>query len=312
VDFDPRVQVIAPQGLRHVEILTKTITHQQERLPELARSILQTIVDQLNGTLVRIGEIEGRLARWHRQSRVSRLPATVPGVGVMGASAIAATVADRSLFRPGREFAAWLGMTPRQNSSGGRERLGRTRSAATTTSAACSPPARSRYCVTRNRPTRDGEWIPTLLARKPTKVAAVGILGTQAVEVFVNELFAGAMPDAVMARYLIQDHRPSPPWPLNLLQPRISQVWFIPPERCRGPQENSGRIGGFEKGEFERNSARIEVAAQVCVRNKRRLERNRKFVDSRWRKPDSNYWSRHGETPFGRAMWAPRTSSERR
>jgi hypothetical protein len=67
VDFDPRVQVIAPQGLRHVEILTKTITHQQERLPELARSILQTIVDQLNGTLVRIGEIEGRLARWHRQ-----------------------------------------------------------------------------------------------------------------------------------------------------------------------------------------------------------------------------------------------------
>jgi transposase len=127
VDFDPRVQVIAPQGLRHVEILTKTITHQQERLPELARSILQTIVDQLNGTLVRIGEIEGRLARWHRQSRVSRLPATVPGVGVMGASAIAATVADRSLFRPGREFAAWLGMTPRQNSSGGRERLGRTR-----------------------------------------------------------------------------------------------------------------------------------------------------------------------------------------
>jgi transposase len=118
--------IVAPQGLRHVEILTKTIAHQQAQLPELARSILQTIVDQLNGTMARIREIEGRLTKWHRQSRVSRLLATVPGVGIMGASAIAATVADPSLFRSGREFAAWLGMTPRQNSSGGKERLGRT------------------------------------------------------------------------------------------------------------------------------------------------------------------------------------------
>jgi transposase len=59
-------------------------------------------------------------------SRLSRLLATVPGVGVMGASAIAATVSDSTVFRSGREFAAWLGMTPRQNSSGGKERLGRT------------------------------------------------------------------------------------------------------------------------------------------------------------------------------------------
>ena len=78
--------IIAPQGLRHVEMLTRTIAHQQERLPELARSILQTIVDQLNATMARIQEIEGRLVRWHRQSRVSRLVATVPGVGIIGAS----------------------------------------------------------------------------------------------------------------------------------------------------------------------------------------------------------------------------------
>jgi transposase len=99
--------IIAPQGLRHVEILTKAISY-DKRIPELARAILQTIVDQLNGTMARIREIEGRVARWHRQSRVSRLLATVPGVGIMGASAIAATVADPSLFRSGREFAAWL------------------------------------------------------------------------------------------------------------------------------------------------------------------------------------------------------------
>jgi transposase len=168
--------IVAPQGLRHVGILTKTIAHQQERLPELARSILQTIIDQLNGTMARVREIEGRLVSWHRQSGVSRLLATVPGVGIMGASAIAATVADPSLFRSGREFAAWLGMTPRQNSSGGKERLGRTskrgdkyiRSLLTAGAVAVLRHAR-------NRPTRDGEWVRALLGRKPTKLAAVAL-----------------------------------------------------------------------------------------------------------------------------------------
>jgi transposase len=167
--------IIAPQGLRHVELLTKAISH-DKRLPELARSILRTIVDQLNGTMARVQEIEVRLAKWHRQSRVSRLLATVPGVGIMGASAIAATVTDPSLFRSGREFAAWLGMTPRQNSSGGKERLGRTskrgdkyiRSLLTAGAVAVLRHAR-------NRPTRDGEWVRALLARKPTKVAAVAL-----------------------------------------------------------------------------------------------------------------------------------------
>jgi transposase len=142
----------------------------------ICEAILQTIVDQLNGTMARTREIEGRLARWHRQSRVSRLLATVPGVGIMGASAIAATVADPSLFRSGREFAAWLGMTPRQNSSGGKERPGRTskrgdkyiRSPLTAGAVAVLRHAR-------NRPTRDGEWVRALLARKPTKLAAVAL-----------------------------------------------------------------------------------------------------------------------------------------
>src|SRR5919199_1390875 len=136
--------IIAPQGLQHVEDLTKIIAHQGERLPELARSILQTVVDQLNDTMSRTREVETRLAKWHRQSPLSQLLATIPGIGIMGASVIAATIVDPSLFKSGREFAAWLGMTPRQNSRGGKERLGRTASGATNTSAACSLPARSR------------------------------------------------------------------------------------------------------------------------------------------------------------------------
>jgi transposase len=168
--------MIAPQGLRNVELLTKIVAHEQERLPELAQQILQLIVDQLCDTMTRVRQIELRLTQWHRQSRVSQLLATVPGVGIMGASAIAATVADPSLFRSGREFAAWLGMTPRQNSSGGKERLGRTskrgdkyiRSLLIAGAVAVLRHAR-------NRPTRDGQWVRALMERKPTKVAAVAL-----------------------------------------------------------------------------------------------------------------------------------------
>jgi transposase len=110
------------------------------------------------------------------QSPISQSLATVPGVGIMGASAIAATVIDPSLFRSGREFAAWLGMTPRQNSSGGKERLGRTsmrgdkyiRSLLIAGAVAVLRHAR-------NRPTRDGAWVRALMERKPTKVAAVAL-----------------------------------------------------------------------------------------------------------------------------------------
>ena len=168
--------IIALQGLRHVAILTQTIARQQARLPELARSILQTIVDQLNATMERVREIEVRLVRLHQQNPISQLLATVPGVGIMGASAIAATVSDPTLFCSGREFAAWLGMTPRQNSSGGKDRLGRASKRGD--KYICSLLIAGAIAVlrhARNRRTRDGEWVRALLARKPTKLAAVAL-----------------------------------------------------------------------------------------------------------------------------------------
>ncbi len=98
--------IIAPQGLRNVEDLVGELAHEQDRLPELARAILRVVVDQLHDTMLRVHEIELRLAKWHRANRLSQLLATVPGIGIMGATAIAATVTDPALFRPGREFAA--------------------------------------------------------------------------------------------------------------------------------------------------------------------------------------------------------------
>jgi transposase len=168
--------ITAPQGLTHVEYLVAVIDGEHSPLPELARSILRMVVEQLNDTGTRIREIERRLAKWHKENRVSQLLATIPGVGIMGASAIAATVTDPSLFRSGREFAAWLGMTPKQNSSGGKERLGRT-SKRGDKYIRCLLVAGAVAILrhTRNRTTKDAAWVRGLLARKPAKVAAVAL-----------------------------------------------------------------------------------------------------------------------------------------
>jgi transposase len=168
--------ITAAQGLAHVEELVAVIDNEQSPLPELARSILRMVVAQLKDTMARTHEIELQLAKWHRQSKVSQLLATIPGVGIMGASAIAATVTDPTLFRSGREFAAWLGMTPKQNSSGGKERLGRT-SKRGDKYIRCLLVAGAVAILrhTRNRTTKDAAWVRGLLARKPAKVAAMAL-----------------------------------------------------------------------------------------------------------------------------------------
>jgi transposase len=76
--------VVAPQGLRHVEGLVASIEDNRAGLPELARSIPRLIVTRLDDTQAKIRQIGARLAQWHRGSRLSRLLATVPGVGIMG------------------------------------------------------------------------------------------------------------------------------------------------------------------------------------------------------------------------------------
>ena len=166
--------IIAPQGLRHVERLAGAIEEDSPALPELARSILRLVVAQLDDTQAKVRQIEAKLAKWHRSNRVSKLLATVPGVGIMGASAIAATVSDPNLFRSGREFPAWLGMTPRQNSSGGKERLGRT-SKRGDKYIRCLLVAGAVAVLrhARNRATKDAEWVRALLTRRPAKVVAV-------------------------------------------------------------------------------------------------------------------------------------------
>lgn len=90
-------------------------------IPPLARSALQ----QLREVHEKVGELDRQIHIWHRSHELSRRLETIPGIGPITASAIVATVTDASLFKSGRQLAAWLGLVPRQNSSGGKDRLGR-------------------------------------------------------------------------------------------------------------------------------------------------------------------------------------------
>jgi transposase len=71
-----------------------------------------------------IGSTERRLMVQHRANEASKRLQSIPGIGIIGAIAIAATVADPKVFRSGRDFAAWIGLVPRQDSTGGKQKLG--------------------------------------------------------------------------------------------------------------------------------------------------------------------------------------------
>ena len=97
-----------------------------ERIPDMACQVLKMITGQIEELQTRIAALETQVLAWHKSNPVSQRLATIPGIGQIIATAIAATVADAGVFRSGREFAAWLGLVPRQNSTRGKTRRDRT------------------------------------------------------------------------------------------------------------------------------------------------------------------------------------------
>ena len=166
--------IVVPQGIRHVRALIERVFGEGADtidLPALARTALRPLVAQLMKLRLQIKTIEKELLAWHRTCQESRRLETIPGVGFITATAIAATVTYPS---SSREFAAWLGLTPRQNSSGGKDRLGRVskmgngylRSLIVVGATALIRYAREKGPV---RP----PWINALLEKKPARLVSV-------------------------------------------------------------------------------------------------------------------------------------------
>ena len=117
--------VIAPQGIGRVaDLVAVLMAENQGNVPVLARKALGEFAAEVQALGQRVEEIEATILAWHKDNETSRRLATIPGIGPITASAIVATVTDPSQFHSARQFAAWIGLVPKQNSSGGKQRQG--------------------------------------------------------------------------------------------------------------------------------------------------------------------------------------------
>jgi transposase len=166
--------IIAAKGIGHVEELIEKAA--DAGLPEMARAALSVLVGQLAALDGAIADVTRQIARVHARDPISRLVASVPGVGALAASAITASAPDPSAFRSGRDFAAWLGLTPKQHSTGGKEKLGAiTKQGNRSLRRLLVLGAVSLLRVAAKRKGSVRDWLVALRARKPGKVAAVAL-----------------------------------------------------------------------------------------------------------------------------------------
>ncbi len=169
--------IVVAQGAPKVEELIAIIEDSDDkRLPSVAREALGALVGQLRSVQGRIKALEARLTAWHRSSEASRRLAAIPGVGVITATALVATIGDAAQFRSGRQLSAWLGLVPRQHASGGKARLGRiSKHGDGYIRRLLVHGARTVLRWRRAKPGARPGWTDRLLARRPTNVVLVAM-----------------------------------------------------------------------------------------------------------------------------------------
>jgi transposase len=165
------------RGITHALSLAECIAAgDMPGIPALAAKMIASLAGQILDLEARLREIERELLAWHRSSEIARRLATIPGVGTVCATAFAASVTDPHKFRSGRQFAAWLGLTPLQHSSGGKERLGRISKMGDKylrrllVVGMTSLVRRAKY-----KPDAVDRWLTDLLSRKPARVVTVAL-----------------------------------------------------------------------------------------------------------------------------------------
>jgi transposase len=173
--------IVAAQGREGIqELLAIVANPEDQRIPIDARASLMLLAAQLQALQTLIGMIEKRIMAQHRSNETSKRLETIPGIGIIGATAIAATVADPTVFRSGRDFAAWIGIVPRQDSTGGKQKLG-------PISKQGDQYLRRILVVGAHAVLRRAKqnpekypWLTQLLARRPFKVVAVALANKMA------------------------------------------------------------------------------------------------------------------------------------
>ena len=169
--------IVAPVGRKGVEELLDVIADRSDkRVPEIARTCLIALGAQLRSLKTQILEFDRIIMAWHRSNETSRRLDAIPGVGPVLATALVACVADPKAFRSGRNFSAWIGLVPKQHSSGGKDKLGSISKQGDRylrslfMAGALSVIRYAKIHGTKHRP-----WLTALLARRPTKVASIAL-----------------------------------------------------------------------------------------------------------------------------------------
>jgi transposase len=171
--------VIAAKGPVKIAELLQRAHAPEAGVPALVLELLNLLSNQLDALEARLKTIEAQLLVRHRSNPVSQCLATQPGIGPIGAISLALRVPDPKTFRSGRHFAAWLGLVPKESSSGGRRRLGaisRQGDAALRKLLVLGATAVIRFA----KPGKASPWLVNLLARKPKKLAAVALANKMA------------------------------------------------------------------------------------------------------------------------------------
>jgi transposase len=173
--------ITAAQGTAGLKELLKIIANDEdERLPVDAHASLVVLAAELRAMQTLIGSIEKRIMAQHRKSEASRRLQTIPGIGIIGATAIAATITDPKTFRSGRDFAAWIGLVPRQDSTGGKQKLGPiSKQGDRYLRRILVVGAHAVLKLAKQKPEKY-LWLTQLLARKPFKVVAVALANKMA------------------------------------------------------------------------------------------------------------------------------------
>jgi len=169
--------IVAPVGRNGVEELLNVVADPADkRVPDIVRACLAALGAHLRRLKEQILEFDRMIMGWHRSSEASKRLDAIPGVGPMLATALVASVADPKAFRSGRNFSAWIGLVPKQHSSGGKDRLGSISKQGDRylrglfVAGALAVIRYTKIHGTKHRP-----WLTALLARRPVKVAAIAL-----------------------------------------------------------------------------------------------------------------------------------------
>jgi transposase len=167
--------IVAPVGRKGVEELLDVVADSNdERMPEVARACLVALGAQLRSLKAQILAFDRQIIAWHRSNATSRRLDAIPGVGPALSTALVASIVDPKAFRSGRNFSAWVGLVPKQHSSGGKDRLGSISKQGDRylrslfMAGALAVIRYAKINGTKHRP-----WLTALLTRRPTKVAAI-------------------------------------------------------------------------------------------------------------------------------------------